>query len=135
VGSGPDDEKAGQQILSTPGVAGVDHVTRLIGRLSFSALLGVLERADLLAGNDSGPRHLAAAVGTASVSVYRVGNLLTAGPLSRDRHRVLVSHRMHCPVCGADQTDHRCEHDCSLVDDVPVEAVLAEARSLLSRPG
>jgi ADP-heptose:LPS heptosyltransferase len=135
VGAGPDDEKAGQQILSTPGVAGVSHVTSLIGRLSFSALLGVLERADLLVGNDSGPRHLAAAVGTASVSVYRVGNLLTAGPLSRDRHRVLVSHRMHCPVCGADQTDHRCEHDCSLVDDVPVEAVLAEARSLLSRHG
>jgi ADP-heptose:LPS heptosyltransferase len=132
VGAGPDDEKAGQQILSSLGVAAANQATSLVGRLSFSALVGVLERADLVVSNDSGPRHVAAAVGTASASVYWVGNLLTAGPLSRDRHRVLVSYRTLCPVCGTDQTGYRCEHDCSYVDDVPVEAMVAEARSLLS---
>lgn len=132
VGAGPDDEQAAQQIVRGHSSAGNGQLTSLVDALSFSALLGVVERAALVVSNDSGPRHLAAAVGTATVSVYWVGNVLTAGPLSRDRHRVLVSYRTRCPVCGQEQTGARCPHDVSFVDDVPAEDVLAEARSLLS---
>jgi ADP-heptose:LPS heptosyltransferase len=42
----------------------------LTGRLGLGGLAGLLERASSLVGNDSGPRHLAAAVGTATVAVY-----------------------------------------------------------------
>jgi ADP-heptose:LPS heptosyltransferase len=131
VGAGADDECAAERILRAGPPAAGHHLTSLVGSLSFSALLGVLEGATLVVSNDSGPRHLAAAVGTATVSVYWVGNLLTAGPLSRDRQRALVSYRAGCPVCGEDQTDVRCPHDESFVDDVPADAVLAQARSLL----
>jgi ADP-heptose:LPS heptosyltransferase len=99
----------------------------LAGRLSLGGLAGLLQRATLLVGNDSGPRHLAAAVGTATVAVYWVPNLVNVGPLRRARHRAPVSWRLDCPACGADALRGRCGHGASLVTDVGVEEVLAEA--------
>jgi ADP-heptose:LPS heptosyltransferase len=99
----------------------------LAGRLSLGGLAGPLQRATLLAGNDSGPRHLAAAVGTATVAVYWIPNLVDVGPLRRARHRAPVSWRLDCPACGADALRGHCGHGASLVTDVGVEEVLAEA--------
>lgn len=45
-------------------------VVDLIGRLSLRELAGVLQRARLLVSNDSGPVHLAAAVGTKTVVLF-----------------------------------------------------------------
>ena len=99
----------------------------LAGRLSLGGLAGLLQRATLLVGNDSGPRHLAAAVGTATVAVYWIPNLVNVGPLRRARHRAPVSWRLDCPACGADALRGDCGHRASLVADVGVEEVLAEA--------
>jgi ADP-heptose:LPS heptosyltransferase len=109
----------------------------LTGRLGLGGLVGLLERAILLVGNDSGPRHLAAAVGTATVAVYWGVNLGTHGPLYRARHRTPTSWRLHCPVCGANglETSRRPSHQASFVDDVPVDEVLAEALDLLATEG
>jgi ADP-heptose:LPS heptosyltransferase len=104
----------------------------LTGRLSLGGLAGLLERAALLVGNDSGPRHLAAAVGTATVAVYWAPNLVNVGPLTRARHRAPTSWRMDCPACGADALGGRCGHDASLVADVGVDEVLAEALDVLT---
>jgi ADP-heptose:LPS heptosyltransferase len=106
----------------------------LTGRLGLGGLAGLLERATLLVGNDSGPRHLAAAVGTATVAVYWVVNLGTYGPLYRARHRVPTSWRLHCPVCGAGalEVDCRPSHQASFVQDVTVDEVLAEALDLFA---
>ncbi|MCU1445941.1 glycosyltransferase family 9 protein [Cryobacterium sp.] len=103
----------------------------LAGALDLSGLVGVLAAADVLVANDSGPRHLAQAVGTATVSLYWIGNLLNAGPLSRARHRVHVSWTMACRRCGADFSGTvRCEHDDSVVAAIPVGPVLADLRDL-----
>ncbi len=103
----------------------------LCGRLSTGGLAGLLARAAVLIGNDSGPRHLAAAVGAATVAVYWCGNLITFGPHTRRRQRPVLSWRLDCPVCGLDCTRGRCEHDASFVADVPVEFVLEPALELL----
>lgn len=105
------------------------------GALALPELVGVLAAADVVVANDSGPRHLAQAVGTRTVSIYWAGNLLNAGPLGRGRHRVHVSWTTRCPVCGRDVTQvgwtaERCEHDDSFVGDVAVESVLADARAM-----
>ncbi|GAA3816207.1 glycosyltransferase family 9 protein [Amycolatopsis tucumanensis] len=108
---------------------------RALTSLSMSALVGVLDRCSAFAGNDSGPRHLAAAVGAPTVSVYWMGNVVNAGPLGRSRHRVLISWTANCPVCGVDCTREdlpRCEHDDSFVATVPVEDVLGELEELLA---
>jgi ADP-heptose:LPS heptosyltransferase len=112
------------------------HVRSLAGELDLSGLCGVLAGARLLIGNDSGPRHLAQALGTPTVSVYWCGNVINAGPLGRAEHRVHISWRTTCPVCGSDQTQTgwtapRCEHDASFVSDVDADAVLADAQDLL----
>ncbi len=105
----------------------------LRSKLSLGGLVGLLARANLLIGNDSGPRHLAEAAGAATVGIYWAGNLITAGSLTRARHRPQISWQMHCPVCGANYAkQEKCEHEASLVADVPVEAVVAEAMSLLA---
>jgi ADP-heptose:LPS heptosyltransferase len=106
----------------------------LAGRLGLGGLAGVLEQATLLVGNDSGPRHLAAAVGTATVAVYWCVSLGSYGPLYRARHRAPTAWRLHCPVCGVNglHQDCRSSHHASFVADVTTDEVLAEALDLLA---
>jgi ADP-heptose:LPS heptosyltransferase len=106
----------------------------LAGRLELGGLAGVLEQATLLVGNDSGPRHLAAAVGTATVAVHWCVSLGSYGPLYRARHRAPTAWRLHCPVCGINglKQDCRSSHHASFVADVTTDEVLAEALDLLA---
>lgn len=103
----------------------------LAGRLRLGGLLGLLARCHLMLGNDSGPLHLAEAVGTATVGVYWGRNLLHYGPLGRARHRPLASWRDNCPLCGRD-ADAGCGHQVSWVDEVTVDEVRDAALSLLA---
>ncbi|ROQ54507.1 ADP-heptose:LPS heptosyltransferase [Rathayibacter sp. PhB152] len=100
-------------------------------------LAPLLSLADLVLGNDSGPRHLAAAVGAPTVGIFWVGNAINAQPLGRQRHRLQLSWTTRCPVCGVDVTQvgwtaERCEHELSFVDDVPVARVLEDVRGVLA---
>jgi ADP-heptose:LPS heptosyltransferase len=124
-----------EQPLTDRLLAGLEgDAADLVGRLGLSGLAGLLEQATLLVGNDSGPRHLAAAVGTASVAVHWCVSLGSYGPLYRARHRAPTSWRLHCPVCGANglQEDCRPDHQASFVADITVDEVLAEALDLLA---
>lgn len=103
----------------------------LAGKLSLGGLTGLLSGCQLVISNDSGPLHLAAAVGTATIGIYWCGNLITAGLPLRSQHRPLISWRLDCPVCGLDCTKHHCEHRDSFVDDVSVEEVETMALELL----
>ncbi|WP_336660717.1 glycosyltransferase family 9 protein [Leucobacter sp. USHLN153] len=116
--------------------AGGAAPVNLAGRLPMRDLPGLLACADLCVANDSGPRHLAQAVGTRTASVFWCGNLVNAGPFGRGEHRVQLSWTTRCPVCGRDVTQvgwtaERCEHELSFVTDVTVDAVLADALALL----
>ncbi len=104
----------------------------LCGRLSLGGLVGLLRRATLLVGNDSGPLHVAGAVGTATVGIYWGGNLVNGSPPFRARHRPVASFRTACPVCAADCITEGCDHDASFVADAPVDEVLEGARDLLA---
>ncbi|WP_420367689.1 glycosyltransferase family 9 protein [Curtobacterium sp. L1-20] len=107
------------------------------GSLPLGELPAVLAAADVMVGDDSGPRHLAVAVGTPTVGVFWFGNVVNAGPVDRGRHRVHLSYVTRCPVCGIDVTQvgwtaERCEHDPSYVDEVQPDAVLADVADLLA---
>src|SRR5699024_6228149 len=134
LGGREDVEAAGE--IATAARAEVDPArVRSVAGMSMGELVGVLATADVFVGNDSGPRHLAQAVGTATASVYWFGNLINAGPFERGRHRVQLSWTTLCPVCGRDATQvgwtaKRCEHDDSFVADVPVDAVWGDVQGL-----
>ena len=117
-----------------PPGAGAALPISLAGTIDLPGLVGVLAETDILVANDSGPRHLAQAVGAATVSLYWIGNLLTAGPLPRARHRVHVSWVMACGRCGADFSGPvRCEHDDSVVAGLPAGPVIDDVRDLMAR--
>ena len=112
------------------------NVASVAGKLRLGELAALLARADVVLANDSGPRHLAQALGTATVGIYWVGNALTSAPLGRGRHRLQLSWTTHCPVCGADVTQvgwtaPRCPHDECLVAGIQPADVYQDVRSLL----
>lgn len=114
-------------------------VLPVVGAVDIGGLAALYERCALVVSNDTGPRHLAEAVGTPTVGLYWCGNAITAAPATRSIHRVLLSWTLHCPECGADCTrdlyQHRpgtgCSHRCSFLTDIPLPEVLTEATDLL----
>lgn len=121
-------------------VAQAEHVApgrlrSFAGKLGLGELCGVLDACTVVVGNDSGPRHLAQAVGTPTVGIYWLGNVINAGALGRARHRVHMSWVTRCPVCGIDVTQvgwtaERCPHDGSLVAEVSAAAVYEDVAQL-----
>lgn len=111
-----------------------ERVHDLTGRLSLGGLLGLIERARLVVSNDTGPAHLARALGVATVAVYWIGNMIGHGPISSARQAVAVSWRLDCPVCGRNCMTVDCGHTSSFVDDVEPAQVIALAEPLYEGP-
>jgi ADP-heptose:LPS heptosyltransferase len=113
----------------------------LTGRTDLGTLVAVLRRCAVVVANDSGPLHLARAVGPATVGLYWCGNAINAAPMLRTRHRPLLSWTVHCPVCGVDTSTagfplrpgDGCAHRPSFLGQIPVAEVLEEAVDLVER--
>lgn len=105
----------------------------LCGRLSLGGLAGLMSQAAVVVSNDSGPLHLATAVGASTVGIFWCGNLINNMPINRTRHRPAVGWRLNCPRCGRNTQTENCNHQESLVADVSVEEVLHSARDLLAQ--
>lgn len=113
-------------------------VTNLCDKLSIGGMVGLLKMAALLITNDTGPMHLAEAVGSSTVGIYWGPNVITAGAMTQCNHRPQLSWILQCPLCGADLRPHdmlyeRCDHDTSFTAKVTVEDVLAAAHELLEQ--
>ncbi len=104
--------------------------TDLAGAVPLGALVGLLSRARLLISNDTGPAHLARALGTRTVTVCWIGNHAAYGPMSSRRHAVALSWQLDCPRCGQCNVEARCEHDVSFMGSIPPAKVLALAEPL-----
>jgi ADP-heptose:LPS heptosyltransferase len=63
-------------------------------------LAGVLESADLVLGSDSGPLHLAAAMGAATVRLYGPTDPALFGPWPSDDRQVVLRALTPCSPCG-----------------------------------
>ncbi len=112
-------------------------------RLSIGGLAGLLSRCALVVSNDSGPLHVAAAVGAPTVGIYWCGNAINAAPPTRSRHRPLLSWTVHCPECGTDcstaghplRPGDGCTHRPSFLAQIPVREVAEEVVDLLAAAG
>ncbi len=107
----------------------------LAGRTSLGVLAAVYRRSALAIGPDSGPLHVAVAVGTPTVHFYGPVDRRTFGPWgSPRRHRVVTSDWACIPCNRLDWRDGELsEHGC--VRDVTVAQVLAESVELLNAGG
>ena len=62
--------------------SGPDGVVDLVGKTSLKGLAAIIERAALVLCPDSGPAHIATAVGTPVVGLYATSNPGRTGPVS-----------------------------------------------------
>jgi ADP-heptose:LPS heptosyltransferase len=128
------------EVSAAVGAAAAHPITDLTGRTDLGTLAAALQRSAVVVANDSGPLHLARAVGTATVGLYWCGNAINAAPATRTRHRPLLSWTVHCPECGADCSTvghpHRpgdgCAHRPSFLAQIPVAEVCEEVSDLLA---
>lgn len=74
----------------------------LCGALSPRESAALLERAEVFIGHDSGPMHLASAVGTPCVTVFSARNPPGRWFPARSGHRIIY-HKTDCFGCGLEQ--------------------------------
>lgn len=101
------------------------RVAVLAGRTSLETLVGVISGSSLMLTNDSGPMHIAAALGIPTVAIFGATDDRVTGPWS-PRARV-VREAVECSPCMLRECpiDHRC------MTRVSAEAVCRAAREIL----
>ena len=100
----------------------------LTGRTDLETLIGVLSLASLMITNDSGPMHIAAALGIPTVAVFGSTDADVTRPVG-PRTRV-VRHAVACSPCLLRECpiDHRC------METVTVDDVFQAAREIAVEP-
>ncbi len=84
-----------------------DNPIDLTDQISFGEFLALLSRAHLFFGVDSGPMHLAAALGVPTVVLFGTGDPHAIGPYGAGHVVVSEGHRFPCSPCAQDHC--RCE--------------------------
>jgi heptosyltransferase-2 len=69
------------------------------GRYGLGAMIALLARAALVVSNDTGPMHIAAALGVATIGIFGPTSPVWTAPLGRNAH--LVRTRAACAPCFA----------------------------------
>jgi lipopolysaccharide heptosyltransferase II len=89
------DRPAARRVLLGAGSRGIDAV----GFGGVARMAALLERADLFLGNDSGPMHVAAAVGAPTVAVFGPGAPWKTRPYVPPGRRREVTRHFPCSPC------------------------------------
>lgn len=122
LSGGREDRPAAERVIALAETALDDRV----GRLSLKATAGLIESARLFIGCDTGPLHIAAALGRPCVALYGASDPARTGPFGQAAGIVSrpapcsPCRRRHCNVPG-----HPCMRDLS------VDQVLARVRGIL----
>jgi len=91
---GPDDTHLADEITARSRVKPIS----LAGKTSLLQLGAVLEKCGLLVSGDTGPLHLATAVGTRTIALFGAADPRRTGPVG-EGHRVIQSGAISCVPC------------------------------------
>jgi lipopolysaccharide heptosyltransferase II len=129
-----DDRPVTDAVAARLGESGIP-LLRAPASLDLVVLAGILERCRLLITGDTGPMHLAAAVGTPVVAVFGPSMPWRYAPLPTAHRIVRVD--LPCSPCNRiRRPPERCRgHVPDCLDGVAVEPVIAAARHLLGEAG
>ena len=101
----------------------------LAGKISVSQLAGILKRCTLFISNDSGPVHIASALGTPVISIFGRNQPGLSprrwGPLGK--HDKYLHKDIGCIQCLA----HNCKKEFACLKAISVEDVVSAAESIL----
>lgn len=113
---GPSDKKRVKDIIS---LMKNNRVINATGKTSLKELAALVKKSDLVISNDSGPVHVAAAVGTKTITIF--------GPSDEKKYRPygeiheIITNEIDCRPCG----EHECplgHHNC--MEKIEVEEVM-----------
>jgi len=102
------------------------HMASICNQLSLAELASFLQEAQLMVGNDSGPFHMAAALGVRGVVIFGPTEATLWGPISPSA--TLLQDRS---VCRPDCTRHHCTKGYACLSAVTPERVLHTLDELL----
>jgi heptosyltransferase-2 len=125
---GREDRSEGDMIVG--GLAAGDAVN-LAGRTSLRESAAVISRAVFFVGNDSGPAHLAAAVGVPLVVLSGADDPKETSPVS-SRKRLIYLNHLDCISCVKNKCPLKGEAFMQCMKGISVERVTAEIAGVLS---
>lgn len=109
------------------------------GCFTLGGLAALFQKSKAVVAVDTGPLHLARYSGARTVGLYWAPNLINWGPLTRTRHKPVVSWQMQCPGCGIipnnpfpfePRTD-TCDHAFSFIRSITPAEVIDAVTSLI----
>jgi len=115
-----------ERIVAERIAAGIGRQARLLPRLSIKGFAAMLKKVDLMFGGDTGPIHIAAAVGTPTVSFYRATDGRRNGPRG-ELHRHVQSNLL-CSRCLKKQ----CDKDQNCRESITADTMMKAALEILS---
>lgn len=118
------EQRAAEQIA-----AGIGERAVVAEQYGLKPFVALLKRMSLVVGGDTGPVHLAAAVGTPTVSLYRASDGSASGPRGDDH--VLVQSPLPCSKCFRTS----CWRDTECRASISVASMLAGVVRLLGSHG
>lgn len=101
------------------------HPLVLTGKLTILQVAALMPRLRLLITADSGPMHIAAAMGTRVVALYGVSDPVCTGPFGAGH--MIIRHNEPCIGC----TVERCVHDRDCMKRIRVQEVLEGVERVL----
>jgi heptosyltransferase-1 len=102
---------------------------RVLERLPLKRFAALLKRVDCVVGGDTGPVHLAAVVGTSTVSFYRCTDGSLNGP--KGEQHVIVQSPLACTKC----LKKTCERNGECIGSITPQAMCAGVEKILRERG
>ncbi|MEX0738403.1 MAG: glycosyltransferase family 9 protein [Pseudohongiella sp.] len=119
IGAGALDAEVNQRI--TQALANSAQVcVDLCNKVSLAELASLLGLVDIIIGNDSGPSHLASALGVRGVVIFGPTDLAIWGPLGGQTTAL-----QHKQACAPDCSRHHCDRRYACLDSITPQQVLA----------
>lgn len=124
-----DDRKTGDYISEA---AGEREVKNLAGKTSLREAAAVLSRAKFFVGNDSGPAHLAAAVGVPIVVLSGADDPHATSPMATVK-RLIYLEDLDCISCVKNKCPLKGDQSMRCMTGITVEAVIEQIEQIIEK--
>jgi lipopolysaccharide heptosyltransferase II len=124
---GPGDVEIAEEVMSLMDLAKIPPIL-VAGKTSITELISLISLMDVFITNDSGPMHIAAALGVPIVSVFGSTNHVTTAPLAGKKFKIVRRSDVECSPClkrVCPEGHHRC------MDLIETDVVVKVAREFL----
>ncbi|MFH1688111.1 MAG: lipopolysaccharide heptosyltransferase II [bacterium] len=125
---GPDDRREGEELVAA---AGGKEVINLAGKATLRQSATVISRSRLFVGNDSGPAHLAAAVGVPLIVLSGADDPAETSPLSPRKTLIRLDH-LDCLSCVKNTCPLKGDQHLQCMKGISVDKVMSEVDRCLS---